>query len=734
MATPWVRAGKRSRTPYWLRFSLALLSLGGITSAFVLVVLPRRFVLQAGLVESGITFPAHAPPFRPPRSGPVVRPALGEAREEITLGPAEVFWDQAVPLLEAGMYDAALPLFEEYLGEYPTDLDVWREYAATLARAGRPLEAEAAYTRLLAAADDPAIRRELARLKRDGGDFAAALALYEQLATSYPEDLELQLELARTLVWAQRYREAQRVYRTLLRHNPDDYSLRLELAQAVYWDGDPLVAFLVLADLPAGARESPEGKELRLHLDSLRLEAMPPGLTPLDQARRAVAEQDLALALRLYRRVLATHSTEAAVWLEWTDFLQYYIEDLAAARDALERLQTLRPLEPAERFRLAQLHAWTGNELQARRVLEGLLRDQPQRVEAWVLLGDLHQWNGSRLAARDAYRRALTYSPDNPQALAGLDSLNAQTYRAIAATEDRSVGTRLLFFRDSDDFGRLDMTAEAAFLRRATVLVVQAGYRRLEGIELQGRPDRDHGPFAALELAHWWRLGTVRASLAAGIEQLDAFGTQPSLEARLYIPNSSGTAISALYHHGPAYSQTVTFESIQATLLSDYVEAAAYRQMGSAWSLSVNGGVGSLRTSDDANLRTSLGAAAVYDLSSVVAVGLTTQYLTLADSAPRGEGRKLYWDPKAFWATGVRFELSAVPRSRWNLHVRLTPGVALSNERDGPGPRWVPQLTSEAGILVDTRRFLVTGDLAYLRGREGDYNSFGANLRFAVKY
>jgi tetratricopeptide (TPR) repeat protein len=734
MATPRVRGAKRSRTPYWLRFSLALLSLGAITSAFVLVVLPRRFVLQAGLVESGVTFPAHVPPFRPPRSGPIVRPAPDDTREEITVGPAEAFWDSAVPLLDAGMYVAALPLFEQYLAEYPADVDVWREYAATLAQAGRQLEAEEVYSRLLASGDDPTIMLELARMKRDRGDYAAALALYERLTASYPEDVELQLELARTLVWAQQYAAARRTYLALLRHRPDDYILRLELAEVLYWDNDPLAAFFVLNDLPEGVHESREGMELRLHLDSLLLAAMPPGMSHLDRARRAVAQQDLEQAERLYRRVLATQPREPTLWLEWVDFLQYQLGDLAAAREALLQLQALRPLEPDERFRLAQLHAWTGSESEAQRILEDLVRDQPQDAEAWALLGDLYQWSGSRLAARDAYERALAAAPDNPQALAGLDTLHVQTYRAIAASEDRNVGTRLLLFTDSDDFGRIDMTAEVALLRRATAVVVRAGYRRIDGTELQGQPEVDHGPFAAFELAQWWRLGTVRASLTAGIEQLDALGTKPSLEARLNIPNASGAGISVLYHHGPAYSQTVTFESMQVALLSDYVEAAAFRRMGNGWSLAMNGTVGSLHTSGDANLRASVGASAMRDLSPALTVGLITQYLTLTDSAPRAERRRLYWDPRAFWATGVRFELSTAPQSTWALYARLTPGVALSDERDDSDPRWVPQLTSEAGILVENRRFLLAGDLAYLVGREGDYSSFGANLHFAVKY
>jgi hypothetical protein len=68
------------------------------------------------------------------------------------------------------------------------------------------------------------------------------------------------------------------------------------------------------------------------------------------------------------------------------------------------------------------------------------------------------------------------------------------------------------------------------------------------------------------------------------------------------------------------------------------------------------------------------------------------------------------------------------------LYARLTPGVALDNERDSLGAQWVPQLAAEAGLRYETTRLLLTGDLAYLRGREGGYDSFGANLLFAVKY
>ncbi len=734
MATRRVPGRGQARTPYWLRFSLMLLSLGVITSTFVLVVLPRRFVLQAGLVESGITFPAHAPPFSPPRSRPIVTPPPGETLDSIPLGPAEAFWNAVLPLLKRGEYETALTMFRRYLAEYPSDLDVWREYAVALTRAGRTAEARTVYGRLLSGKDDPSVKLELARLARDVGDYDLSLALYRELVETFPDDRELYHEFARALVWAEQYREARSVYSTLLREYPDDYPLRLELAQVLYWDNRPVGAYLTLRNVPADVHESEEGTGLRLLLDSLLLASMPPCRSPIDRARTAVAENDLARAGQLYRRVLFSHPTDPDVWVEWLDFLQYQVEDLPAALQALLGLEALRDLTPDEQYRLAQLHMWAGNEVEAEAALERLLESHPERADAWAMLGDLYQWRGSRITAKRAYERSLALSPDNPVAAAGLDSLMEQTYRTIALRENPSVGTRMFYFQDSDEYGRLDLIAQAGYLRHATAVVVRAGYRRLEGIELDGEGGVDQGPFAEVELAHWLRLGTVRASLTAGIERLDAFGNQPSLEAKLSVPNASGTGITALYRHGPAFSQTITFESVQASLLTDYLEASAFRRIGTNWTLAVNGTVGSLHTTGNGNLRTTVGAAAVYGFSRVVSAGITTQYLTFADSAPRFEDRRLYWDPKTFWATGVRLQLSTIPESPWNLYARVTPGVALDNERDGSDTQWVPQLASEAGIRFENKRLILAGDLAYIRGREGGYNSFGANLLFAVKY
>ena len=157
---------RKDTSKYFLKFTLTAIILGGMTLFLVLVVLPGRYLLSAGLQESGVNFPSETAPFNPPAGQhieappppPPFPPSQGPIR-----GAAEVLWEQVGPLLEAGRYAQALSLFEAYLLSYPGDRGVHREYAITLSRAGRAAEAIQAYQRLLAQKDDPGIRLLLAR-------------------------------------------------------------------------------------------------------------------------------------------------------------------------------------------------------------------------------------------------------------------------------------------------------------------------------------------------------------------------------------------------------------------------------------------------------------------------------------------------------------------------------------------------------------------------------------------
>jgi tetratricopeptide (TPR) repeat protein len=719
--------------PYWVRFSLTVLSLGAFTSAFVLVVLPQRFVLQAGLVESGITFPTTLPPFLTPARAPVIRPRIPPP-PPIQPGPAERFWHAILPLLRAGQLDAAVPRFRAYLAVHPGDRDIWREFAVVLTRLGQYDEAEAIYLRLLATSDDPRLTLQLARLLRDRGERERSLALYRQLVAAQPADATLAREFAQVLTWAEAYGAAADVYRQLLARDPADHGLRLDLARVLYWGGQRTDALRVLWAIPADAAEATAAGDLRAVLER---ELAPPPTTAdtlLEQARRAVVAQNLDGATRLYERLLERDPDDPALWLEWADFLQYQKQDLPAARDALTHLGGMRSLTWAERFRLAQLHAWTGEEQQAKSMLLGLLEEDSTQAEAWALLGNLYRFENARIDAQRAYRNALELDPRSIQALEGQRGLERQTAQVIATRERPSAGPELFYFRDSDEYRRFDIGARATFLWGATAVVARAGYRTLEGVALAGAPGSEEGPFFHVELARWWRLGTVRTSVSAGVEHLDAFGTEPTLGVRLVIPDAGGAAVALAYDHGPAFHRTVTLESILGVVRSDHLQASVFRPLGRGWSLAGLGAATSLRGGGTNNWRFNGFVTLRRQVLAPLSVALTSQFLAFSSAAPVLDTRRLYWDPKAFWSGGVQLEARTRPASAWQLYGRLTPGVGLVRERIVGGLDLVPQLATEAGVGYESPRIVFAGGLAYLRGREGEYNSFGANVSLAVRY
>jgi hypothetical protein len=65
---------------------------------------------------------------------------------------------------------------------------------------------------------------------------------------------------------------------------------------------------------------------------------------------------------------------------------------------------------------------------------------------------------------------------------------------------------------------------------------------------------------------------------------------------------------------------------------------------------------------------------------------------------------------------------------------RITGGGGVVRERAADATDLVPQFSTEAGFRYDTRRITASGSLAYLRGREGAYNSFGAQASLGVRY
>lgn len=640
------------------------------------------------------------------------------------------------PALEAGRWDAALGLMDTYLREWPADVSVRRERARTLARAGRVSAAEAAWERLATETGAVVDRLELARLLRDRGEYDRAIALYMGLLSDRPADQALEREYTQTLLWAERYPEAiERLGRYLSRY-PEDDQARLDLARALYWAGRTREARDVLEGIPPTSTVAQEVRALDAELAVVLAPPPvpePPVLTTVERARAAAAAGDLTAASSLYAEALDEAPGDRDLWMEWIDFVQYRMEDEAGARDELLLFSERFELTAEETIRLAELHAWAGQETEAIAILEALLADESGHPDAWVLLGDLRRWNDDPTGASAAYRSALAVDPTDPGARNGLEELRLRREAIVAQREPAGFGPDMELYSDSDDFLRLDVAGDADFRWGVDALTLRGGYRRLEGHDLSGLIASDDGAFGSVSFAHWWREASIRTAFELGVEHLNGLGTKPSAAIDVQAPNAGGFSLMARLETTPAYLVANTYESAVEPVQADRLVASLYRPLSDRWSLGAAIDVGVFDGGGETNPRYSSWVSLSRSLSSIVSAELSSSVLGFGEAAPAPEGNRLYWDPKLFWATTAAVALQSIPDRGWGWQGRFMAGVAYDDERDQLDPSWVPQFGVEGGAVWRGERQDLGLTAFYRRGREQDYSSWGLELVMIVR-
>ncbi len=748
------RARPRKK-PVWyaLGFTSTGVVLGALTLVLVLVVLPRRYVLHAGLRESGVSFPAAAAPFAPPDElhrevtpPPPMEPTL------VVRGPAELFWEGVGPLLRAGRHDEALARFDAYLESYPRDRSVRREYAITLDRAGRSREAVPVFMALLEAEDDPELRLLLARSLRDQGRLQEASTQYGLLVERAPDDVLLTLEWSRALSWGQRYAESAAVLEASLAARPDEAEIRVELARILFWSGRVEEAGEVIAGMPDDVLGGIDALGLR---DDIVAANTPPPTPPdepevlstLEQARRAMAQEDYVGADELFRLALEEDPADAEALSAYADLLQFQMEDLEGTREMLLRLEEEEEPGPVLRLRMARLAVWTGREEEAALRLEELLREvgsggepefaEPEIAAVRALLGELYRWDGRRTEAAASYREALRGDPDNVQARSGLEDLRAEVNRQVEEEESPGLGTVVYSFSDSDDFNRLDLGLEGVFVEGTWVWNARSGVRRLEGVSSPGGDANETGPFAEVEGARWWRWGTLRTGLRFGVEEVRPDGVDLSLGASVHWSDLGGFRTDLRFDHGPAYPLTVTLQSALGRLRQDRFTVGLGRELGEVWSLTLTADAAWLDVAGtDAvhqgggGFRLEAGANLGRPVSESVVLGMNARALTYSEAAPVVAGRRLFWDPESVLSGGVYARWTAGIAGPWELRTLLNPSVALIRERGFSGSEGVPHLSAEAGLARRGARVRTSLDAFYYQGRFEGYRAYG--LRFGV--
>ena len=673
---------------------LTAVAIGAMTVGFVLFVLPQRFVLQGDLRASGVTFPTGLPLFQPSDVAmrPPRMPATSIAPE--TKGPAELLWAAVLPLLAEEDHAGALPLLAAYLAEYPGDHSVRLEHAIVLVRARRPGEGESEFRRVLAGSESVRARLELARLLHARGEVEEAIELVAGIPSGTPQAAEvaaLSRELAAALPLPERTEER---------------------ADAAF-----------VTEATASAIEPAAATEPDTSYD------------PLADARKAVSDGDLESARIFYLAALEEHPEDGPLLIEWSEVLQFHLEELDGALDALVNAARIVSLTTSERFRLAQLLIWTGSEEAAEPELRAVVALDPSHGGAWGLLGDVLRWQARRRESADAYRHALDVDPTEPVAIAGRALLTEDTERAVALIDGRRANPVLSFVADSDGFRRVEARAYASMLPFPEVVELLLGFRRLEGFDLAGLAASDNGAFAEGTIARWWGEGSFRASATIGAERSALRGAEGVFGLGFQARDLRGWNLEASFRSAPGHTLTSTFESLAAGTRAERLGLDYYHGLPAGLEMSGTIEGVRLRGGSAASLRLASGIAVTRVLGDWLRAGVSSRYLTYSKAAPIPANRRLFWDPELYWSTGVLFELrtpTPTPTSRLSAYVRATPGIALARERDTVGEVWVRQLESEAGFRIRSGSFAIAVDGFFARGRAGEYTSHGVSIGVEV--
>ena len=678
-----------------------------------------------------------------------------------------------MPLLEAERYAAAIPVFVDYMGGYPGDLDVRREFALTLVAAGRADEAVPILEGLLEYGADPVLRLLLARTLRDERHVSEASVHYAILVNGDPEDDSLTLEWAQALAWVESYGVAEEVLLAGLEHTPDSVPLRVELARIYYYTDRLEDSGEILSGMTATELAEANGLVLRddvlaalAPLPEPEPEPIPPP-TLLERAVGAREDGEPDRAAALFAEALAAKPDDVETWQAYADFLQYELDDFDGALAALGEVERLRgEADSTLQYRMAQLEVWTDRLDDARLRLEALLAlldaeataaEEPAapseepggeadptseaepvtKADVHALLGDLRRWSGDRLPAVKRYELALAEDPDHPSALEGLAILRAEVARMMLEVERPRIGAIASSLSDTDDFMRIDLGGEWYGLRTDWVWGMRTGGRVLEGLDLTGAQTDERGVFADFEGARWWRWGTIRTGAHFGVQNIRSNNLDVAFGASARFMGGGGTRTDVGFDHEPAYALTNTLQSVFAQVYQDRLTASHSRPVGESWSLAATAEAASLDPRGVAgttrNLRLQGALSVGRAMSRTFTLGLSARVLRYRDAAPDASGFPLYWDPNSSVSLGPYAEYAKPLSTFWEFRARINPGFALIDERRTTGSETVPDVSGSIAFTREGAGYRTSIGLFYGQGRFDGYRSFGMSLSFSAR-
>ena len=446
--------------------------------------------------------------------------------------------------------------------------------------------------------------------------------------TDTPENEGLWLEHARAVAWMGDYSRAEQVLTAGLDEHPQSVPLRVELARIYYYTDRLEEADALLSDLTDEELVAEDGLALR---DDVRWALTPPPEpepepvpppTTLEQALAAREAGELDRAADLFGAALAESPNDAATWEAWANFLQYEREDFDGALEALKQVERITGGRDSRlQFRMAQLEIWTERNDEARVRLEALLvlldeeasvgaapavpsdtvptdaqDDVPPvtRADVLALLGDLERWEGDRIGAVRYYESALDADAEHAPANEGLATVRADVDRMMIESEQPHLGGIANSLADTDDFLRVDLGGEWFGIHEDWVWGTRTGARFVEGLDVTGLAGETQGLFAELEGARWWRWGTIRTALHAGVQTIRADEVDLGIGASARFVGARGRRTDVRFDHEPAFGVANTLQAVEANVRQDRLQLSHTEPLGERWVAGATAEVASL--------------------------------------------------------------------------------------------------------------------------------------------
>jgi len=313
----------------------------------------------------------------------------------------------ATRLHEAGDIEGAVRQYQAILKTHPERVDVRSNLGAAYSRLGRYEDAIEQYKLALASdSRNQTIRRNLALAYYKATLFAEAASELDRFITAAPEGLaerkEAVLLLADCLLRLGQYKKVVDLLSPLAASDTDNRTIAYVLGSALVGDGQ-VQRGQVLIDRVFRGEDSAEG---RLLIGSILLLA-DDGQTAIKELERAIELNPKLPTLRAwYGRALMrmgdSEKARSAFKSELSDnpndfdanlFMGVLLKQDRSLDEAfgyLSRAIRLRPRDSYGRYHLGALYATMGRAGEARGLLEDVVKEYPDFVEARVLLASVY--------------------------------------------------------------------------------------------------------------------------------------------------------------------------------------------------------------------------------------------------------------------------------------------------------------------------------------------------------